>query len=564
MRGLVRATAEGGVRSILVLLFALAHRSGALPPAVDSIYPAGGQRGTSVAVTAAGKIDPWPVQAWTDTPALRVEVGKAAGALTIHVAKDAAVGPHLLRLYNADGASSLRCFFVGDQREINEAEPNDELAKATPVGELPVTINGQLDKSGDVDGYAVPLQKGQCLVASVQGRRLGSGLDPMLHLTDAAGTEVGYAQDGLGLDPLLVFTAPAAGTYVVRVSAFAFPPVADVRLAGGKDAAYRLSLTTGPFVRRTLPAGVRRGEKAAVGLVGWNLVEDHAEVDATAIRIGVSQTFLSIPGGEARLPILVTDAAELVDSSAATRPAATTLPVNVGGTLAKSGDERSTWFVAKKGDRYTFTARGGTIGSPLDAVLRIEDDAGKALATSGDTAVGGDAKIEWSAPADGSFRATIRDVFGRGGPDFDYRLEIARPGPPGVSATTDADVYALVPGKATAVKVNVARRNGHAAPLVAVATALPAGVTATSAEVPAKGGEVTLTLAAAADAKPVSGSFRVLLLGTEPFKPENVPAVYDLRKDRDKAGNQEYVDSIAELWLTVSPSATVTPKGAAP
>lgn len=557
-----RAANGGGFRAILIVMGVLAGRADALPPVVDSIYPAGGQRGASVAVTAAGKLDPWPAQVWTDTPALRVEVGKAAGVLTIHVAKDAAVGPHLLRLYNADGASSLRCFFVGDQREINEAEPNDEVAKANAVGEMPVTINGQLDKSGDVDAYAVPLQKGQCLVASVQGRRLGSAIDPMLHLVDAAGTEVAYAQDGLGLDPLLVFTARTAGMYVVRVSAFAFPPVADVRLAGGKDAAYRLSLTTGPFVRRTFPTGVRRGEKAVVRLVGWNLADDHAEVDATAIPVGDAQTFLLIPSGEARLPILVSDAPELTDTTATTRPAAVALPVNVGGTLTKPGDERPTWFVAKKGERYTFTARGGTIGSPLDPVLRIEDEAGKTLATSGDTAVGGDAKIDWTAPADGSFRATIRDLFGRGGPDFDYRLEVSRPGQPSVAATTDADAYALVPGKTAAVKVNVSRRNGHVAAFVAVATGLPAGVTATSAEVPAKGGEVTLTLTAAADAKPTSGPIRVLLLGTEPSKPENVPAAYDLRKERDKAGNQEYIDSIAELWLAVSPTATVTPKAA--
>jgi hypothetical protein len=552
-----------GCRGIAIVLglLSLAPGADAALPAVDSIYPAGGQRGTGVAVKAAGKFDPWPVQVWTDSPALRVEVGKAAGALTIHVAKDAAPGPHLLRLYNADGTSALRCFFVGEQREANEAEPNDELAKATAVGELPVTINGQLDKSGDVDGYALPLQKGQCLVASVQGRRLGSGIDPMLHLIDPAGTEVAYAQDGMGLDPLLVYTAPASGTYVVRVSAFGFPPVADVRLAGGKDAAYRLSLTTGPFVRRTLPAGVRRGEKTAVKLVGWNLESDRAEVDATALAPGVTQLFLPIPGGEVRLPISVSDVPEITDARAATRPSATPLPANVSGVIARPGDEAHVWFAARKGAGYTFVARAGTIGSSLDAVLRIEDATGKVLATAGDAPVGGDARLDWAAPADGTYCATIRDLFGRGGSDYDYRLEIGQPGPT-IAATADDDAYALVTGKTTAVKVKVVRRNGHSAPLVAVATGLPAGVTATSAEVPATGGEVTLTLTAAADAKPASGAFRILLLGTDPTKPENLTAVFDLSKERDKAGGQAYIDGIPELWLTVSPTALVAPKAA--
>ena len=91
------------------------------------------------------------------------------------------------------------------------------------------------------------------------------------------------------------------------------------------------------------------------------------------------------------------------------------------------------------------------------------------------------------------------------------------------------------------------------------APGLPPGVTATGVEVPAKGGEVTLTLTAAATAKPASGPIRVLLLATDLNKPEGVVAQYDLRKDRDKAGNQEFVDSTGDLWLTVSPTASVKP-----
>jgi hypothetical protein len=451
---------------------------------------------------------------------------------------------------------------VGEGREASEVEPNDELAKAQAVGELPVTINGQLDKSGDVDGYAVTLREGQCLVASVQGRRLGSAIDPMLHLVDPAGNEVAYAQDGLGLDPLLVYRAPAAGTYVVRVSAFAFPPVADVRLAGGKDAVYRLNLTTGPFVRRAVPGAVRRGEKATVRLSGWNLATDHAEVDATAVEADASQVFVPVPNGEGRLGIDLVDVPQVVESgAAATRPTAVTLPVDVSGTIASAGEEDRFEFAVKKGERYTFAVRAGTLGSILDPVLRIEDAAGKQVAADDDSGGAQEPRVDWTAPADGTYRAVVGDLYGRGGAEYVYRLEVRRP-VAGVSATVDADAYVLNPGKTAAVKVNVARQNGYAGGLVAVVTGLPAGVSATSAEVPAKGGEVTLTLAAAAEAKAWSGAVRVLVLGTEVGRPDGVVARVDLRKDRDTAGNQEFIDWTGEVWLTLSPTASAAVKKA--
>src|SRR5260221_357970 len=82
--------------------------------------------------------------------------------------------------------------------------------------------------------------------------------------TSPAGNECAFVHDGLGLAPLLAYQAKASGTYVLQVSAFAYPPVADVNLAGGAADVYRLGITTGPFVRFAMPAGARRGEKATL------------------------------------------------------------------------------------------------------------------------------------------------------------------------------------------------------------------------------------------------------------------------------------------------------------
>jgi hypothetical protein len=197
---------------VVLAIMVSANIAQAAPLVVDSIYPAGGARGTTVTVTAAGKFDKTPLKMWADTSALQFEAGKTAGAFTVKIPADAPLGPHLVRVYSADEVSTARCFIVGDQPETAEAEPNDDFSKPQAIAQLPALINGQLDKAGDVDCYAVQLAAGQTLVASVQGRRLGSAIDPMLHLLDANGQELAYAQDGLGLDPLLVYHVEKAGT----------------------------------------------------------------------------------------------------------------------------------------------------------------------------------------------------------------------------------------------------------------------------------------------------------------------------------------------------------------
>src|SRR5207253_1042953 len=130
--------------------------------------------------------DMTPTQIWTDHPGIKAQPAAAGGSFSLQIEKNVPAGAHLLRLYNGEGSSALRIFLVGADREAAEAEPNDELTNAQPVPTLPATVNGRLDKSGDVDSYSVKLEAGQWLSAAVIARRLGAPVDPMLHLYDAA------------------------------------------------------------------------------------------------------------------------------------------------------------------------------------------------------------------------------------------------------------------------------------------------------------------------------------------------------------------------------------------
>jgi hypothetical protein len=545
-----------GVFALASLLLSL-NASAAAPPTLDSLFPAGARRGTTVPLTASGKFETWPVKVWTDFPGLKIEAADKSPKLTAHVAPDTPPGPHLVRVYTADGASALHCFIVGDQDERPEAEPNDQPANAQPIKKLPLTINGRLEKSGDVDCYTVELAAGQTLVAALQGRRIGSPIDPMLHLLDASGTQVAFAHDGLGLDPLLVYRAPEAGKFTLNVSAFAFPPAADVRFTGNKDAVYRLNLTTGPYVRAASPSGITRGKRVSLRPLGWNLDSNPILADATNLPSNADHLLLPVPGGDGPLRVEVTDAADIEEPSSSSSRPPLTPPVNVTGVIAAPGEEDHFQFAAKKGQRLEFLLHAATQGSPLDALLRIRDDAGK-LMDENNGGAGADPRINWNPPRDGLYNLTLHDIFHKGGPTYRYRLEI-RPPRPEIQATVMDDPYALVPGKTVTVKINVSRKNDHNTPMVAVATGLPPGVTATSADVPRGGGEVSLTLSATKDAKPASQPTRILLLSTEVAHPELLPATIDLHKDADKPAGQSYIDRSPEVWLTLSPPADATP-----
>jgi hypothetical protein len=541
-----------GIVFVSIAIFvSSAQGADAVRPLVESIYPSGGQRGTDATVTITGKFEGGPLKVWTDTPSIVFEPAKKPDTFTVHIAKDAPLGPHLVRVYTPTQAMPPRVFIVGEQPEVAEVEPNDERTHPQDVPQLPVTVNGQLDKVGDVDCYAIKLESGQTLVASVQGRRLGSAIDPMLHLFDESGVEVAYVQDGLGLDPLLAYRVPRSGNYVLRVSAFAYPPAAEVKLAGGKDPVYRLSLTTGPFVRGSVPAGVTRGQKTNLRLLGWNLESDRNEADATTVSSAADHLFVLVPGAESRLRIELGEGPEVIGGSDAAR-ATLAPPFAVNGTIAAAGEEDRYRFTAKKGDRLSIGVRAGAIGSPLDAVLRIEDAAGKQLVAAEDPAGAGNPKLEWTAPADGTFTAVITDYFARGGEDYRYRLSIARPTPQ-IRATVDADAYTLQAGKSTPIQVQITLKNGHGGRMIAAAINLPPGVTATSAEIPEKSADATITLTAAADTKAASAPIRIMLLATDVDRPEATVATYDLKKDRDKAGVSEYFDDVADVWLSVLP-----------
>ncbi|GDY22787.1 hypothetical protein LBMAG56_41340 [Verrucomicrobiota bacterium] len=526
-------------------------------PVIESMFPLGGQAGTTAKVTFTGKLGPGPIGGWVNFPGGVVKPDGTNGNFQIVIPTNTPPGPYLLRLFNTDGSSRPRIFMVGIFPEITEIEPNDSVTKPQAITNLPVTINGRFDKAGDVDLFAVKLATGQTLVAEAVANMLGSSIDPALTLRDAAGNQVAFAHDGIGLDARLAYPVSKAGTYIVQLAGFAYPPAADVRFVGGKSQFYRLMLTTGAYLRSSFPAGLARGQAGSVQLNGWNLAGTNQvlahPVAAAAVTGRVDFAEITRAAVPNRLRLALGDGAEVLEiepNDTREKAQKITPPVTVNGRLDRAGDVDRFAFSARKGERFEFKLLAGTLGGPMDSVLVIEDAAGKELARVDDSAGDTDARLVWAATAETNYFVAVRDLFSKGGPDFVYRLEVGPPAP-GFTVAVDTHAFAVQVGKTNELKLTVTPVNGYACTnLQVVVEGLPDEVTAQVPKIAAKGGEVKVSLIASVDAEPSNQPIRVLVVAPE-FKPAKVrPAIFTVNaKDTSP---ELFINQTDALWLTVT------------
>ncbi|MGB8166906.1 MAG: hypothetical protein WCF18_05405 [Chthoniobacteraceae bacterium] len=482
----------------LLLIFATLPLVAA-EPTLTHLAPVAGQQGTTVAVTVSGKFEPWPPQVWVDAPGISFQPGKTKGKFDVEIAKDAVPGSHLVRLFNDSGASAPRFFIVSSEPELAEMEPNDEFKAPQKIASLPATISGRLDKAGDVDSFAVDLNKGETLTARVEAYVLGSTFDGMLRVVDEHGTQLAFNHDGRTLDPLLTWAAPRDGTFLVQLMGFVHPATADVRFTGGDGCVYRLHLGTGVAPR-------------VEGVAGEIAEQEPNDAAANAQAVG--------------------------------------LPVTVAGCIQKSGDEDRFIFTAVKQRVYAFKLITLRTGTPLIAWLRIENKDGKELARKDDAP---DPQLAWTAPADGNFTVAVGDLTHHGGADFTYRLAVSE-AVPDVSATVANSSVTIAPGKSAEVKVTVKRANGFKAKLQLAAKNLPEGVTAPDVEIAEKAAEATLKFSADAEAKPANQPIQLVLREVESGAEHSVryPMIATSENNGVPAGYTELViNDTDQLWLTV-------------
>ncbi len=212
-------------------------------PFITEAFPLGGPEGGETVAA----IDGW------NLPAKTLVLDTQPGGDSIRQATLAAKGM----------VSNEVTYAVDALPECTEAEPNDDARNAQRV-DLPLIVNGRIDRPGDVDVLRFEGHEGDQVVAEVVARRLHSPLDSVLRLIDASGRvlewnddrmcrEAGYLHPDMGLlthhaDSYVIARLPQDGTYYVRLD--------DAQVHGGEAYGYRLRVAPSQpdFALRVAPA----------------------------------------------------------------------------------------------------------------------------------------------------------------------------------------------------------------------------------------------------------------------------------------------------------------------
>jgi hypothetical protein len=457
-------------------------------------------------------------------PAAKVEPAKRPQVksvkLEVSAAADTALGVREFRLASQLGVSSVGQLVVVDDPIVIENGDNNTPAKANALT-LPCVACGKIEAAEDVDYFKFHGEAGQTLTFEVFCARLQDKIhdlqkhaDPILTLFDADGRELAANDDTLFADPLLSFTLPKSGDYLLQVR--------DSKYDGDPRWVYAVTASSKPYASHVFPMAANPGQTLEVEPIG-SAKTVRPRVSLTApTTVGVHQVSLDLGGSKTNpVTFIVSSLPQVVETepndelNQATR---LTLPCGVNGRIGKKRDLDHFVFTAKKGQALRFEVKARRFGtalcSGLDAFLEVMNDKGVVLASNDDTN-GKDSLLLFTPPADGDYTLCLRDLHSKGGDTWVYYLEcdLARPD---FSLRCDPDKAMIGPGSSMAWYVHVARTGGFEGPVTVELKDLPKGVTASPLTIPATmtQGLVVLT---ADESAPVD-AVNVRLIGTATVK----------------------------------------------
>jgi hypothetical protein len=480
-------------------------------PSVSYIFPAGGQRGTTIrvrvgghylhdkasfemlgqGVTAPREIRPAARTIWFEGPLIPLPASQQKEdypkdyAAEIKIAADAKVGTRRWRVWTSQGATASRPFVIGDLPEIVEHEID---GAPVPVAvRTPVTINGRIFPREDIDVWAFEAKQGENFNCEVMAARLGSSVDSRLEIYGPDGIRIAENTDTFGTDSFVSFVAPKNGTYTARIH--------DVSFGGLQHYIYRLTIRAGPYVEHVFPLGGRRGETSTFKLFGHGISDQPLTIKLRAERD--SFRFRATDDGQLSntISLQLDDLPEYFEPAQSSSIA---LPAVLNGVIDKPGEIDSWQISGKKDEQFIFDLQAARLSSHLDSVLTIRDAAGKQLAQSDDLSGGQtDSQLTFKFPDDGTCKIEIADRFAkRGGPRFAYRLVVRPPPTPDFRLSLPSDALTVLRGGEAKLKVTAKREGGFAEAIKLNVAGLPDGVTVEAVEIAKGKGEAQLAFKA--------------------------------------------------------------------
>ena len=468
------------------------------PPDIEYIFPAGGQRGTTVPVRIGGyyfhgqanfemlgsgvktsSLIKLTKTVWFEGPMIlqplsqRGEDYPKDHAGQVEIKKNATLGFRLWRCWTSQGTTKLLRFIIGDLPEVMEVEVDGRPMPQQVT--LPLTANGRIFPREDIDIWSFEAKAGETIICDAAAKRFGSPLVAVLSIQDPDGNPVHAKKTVRGGDPIHWFKAAKSGRYRASIH--------DAKYWGLQNCIYRLTLKRGPQIMSAYPLGGQRGTTIQAEFNGPGLLRHMAPVTlkpATEDRHTASIKNL----GSATF--VVGEHPEHLEPA----PSPVSVPSILNGRIGKPG-ETDTWQIQlTEKDKITLDLAAAQLGSPLDAMLSIHDTEGKQLSANDDRAKGqSDPRLNFTAPKAGVYQIRVSERFAsRGGPSFAYRLTVINTvtTKPDFKITLDAVHFNLIRTTDTLrgdskpsgpkLKINVERSGGFKGEILLAIKGLPGTV----------------------------------------------------------------------------------------
>jgi hypothetical protein len=394
----------------------------------------------------------------------------------VTAASDVSLTPRELRVLTASGISNPLQLNVGHLPEVGESGSNNTIEQAQAIT-FPAALSGVIAAATQIDNFKFTAAGGAELVFEVDAARRGSALDSSLAVLDSKGKELARNEDGNGLDSLLFFKPESDGEYILQVR--------DFRYQGGGNYTYRLYAGVLPYVESIFPFGGQRGQQVEVALTGRNLEGTSKmtlNIAASAPR-GRQDIRANTPKGYSNLvPFDVQEFPNFIEAEPndETNKANTVpVPIAINGKIGATRDADRFKFKSDKDQKLVCEVVAHRFGSPLDALLILTDANGSVLQQNDDAAAA-DARLEFDAKKDTEYMIVIRDLTGRGGEKFGYRLAVRPPSAAaeaGFTARFSPDAMRVHRGGQTRVRCEVTRLAGFDGPVRFAFDELPSGLT---------------------------------------------------------------------------------------
>ena len=523
------------IKEILLLWlfgFLLVSKAGA-QAYIGYVYPAGGQQGKSIEVIVGG-------QNLSDVTGVFVNVPGVTGEITekipvnlkeknlrikeqdipqieekvkvrMIIGKKAEIGIHDFRLVTKSGFSNRIFFEVNELPEVNEVGPNDKPTNACLLPKLPCVINGQI-LPGERDCFRFAVTKGQTIVCHTKARMLVPYLadavpgwfQPIITMRNKVGKEVAYNDDfGDNPDPVIIYIVPQTGEYTLEIK--------DAVYRGREDFVYRISIGDIPFISSISPLGGEVGKTTKVVLQGVNLSKNTIKLKVK--KDAGDKVFFTAKGKGLHSNSVVFGTShgnELSENKDNKSSNAMFIPRNntVNGMIRTPGEED--WYVVdgKKGENIVLEILAHRLGSLLDADLTLYDLNNNILAqvddfqdrSEGLETFHADPRMVYKFAKNGKIFVRVRDVQGRGGLAYGYRLYSGRPQPDFDLRINPSNLIVNQSGT-TSFTVFALRKFNFMGEITLDLMGLPSGYTHSDNRIKNGQNQLTMTLTAPANAK---------------------------------------------------------------